>query len=88
MQNWREMNYKCMDPDEIEDNVCCGMSRILLSAPVRLAIILILVVPDTALAIYRRISAPDEFKVGVTAHIGGFMAGMTIDLQSHFQHFC
>ncbi|XP_005093059.1 rhomboid-related protein 2 [Aplysia californica] len=74
--NWREMNYRCMDPDELDDDMCCGISRILLSAPVRLAIILILVVPDTALAIYRRVTEPDVFKVGVTAHIGGFLAGV------------
>lgn len=36
------MNYKCLDPEEMQDNVCCGISRVLLSAPVRLAIILIL----------------------------------------------
>ncbi|KAK3781434.1 hypothetical protein RRG08_019060 [Elysia crispata] len=74
--NWREMNYRCLDPQELEDNVCCGFCRILLSAPVRLAIILILVVPDTAIAVYRRITEPEEFKVGVSAHIGGFVAGI------------
>ncbi|XP_041368691.1 rhomboid-related protein 2-like [Gigantopelta aegis] len=67
--NWREMNYKCC-----EGNI----GRILLSAPVRLMIILVLVVPDTGLAIYRRISEPDNFKVGVTAHIGGFGAGLLL----------
>lgn len=36
------MNYKCMDSNELEDNVCCGIARVLLSAPVRLAIILLL----------------------------------------------
>ncbi|XP_050394389.1 rhomboid-related protein 2 isoform X1 [Patella vulgata] len=67
--NWREMNYEC----------CSGsIKRILLSAPVRLTVILVLVLPDTGIAIYRRISAPDEFKVGVTAHIGGFLAGLLL----------
>ncbi|GFS08643.1 rhomboid-like protein [Elysia marginata] len=33
-------------------------------------------VPDTAIAVYRRITEPDEFKVGVSAHIGGFVAGL------------
>ncbi|ESP04998.1 hypothetical protein LOTGIDRAFT_230044 [Lottia gigantea] len=67
--NWKEMNYQC-----------CGGSikRILLSAPVRLMVILMLVVPDTSIAIYRRITAPDEFKVGVTAHIGGFLCGLLL----------
>lgn len=78
--NWREMNYKCMDPDEIEDNVACGLSRILLSAPVRLLIILILVIPDTSLAVYRRITAPEGSKVGVSAHIAGFAGGMFLGI--------
>ncbi|CAL1534822.1 unnamed protein product [Lymnaea stagnalis] len=78
--NWKEMNYKCMDPAELEDNVCCGISRILLSAPVRLAIILLLVVPDTGVAIYRRISEPEANKIGVTAHIGGFLAGLMLGI--------
>ncbi|KAK7094963.1 rhomboid-related protein 2-like [Littorina saxatilis] len=78
--NWREMNYKCMDPEELEDNTCKGIGRILLSAPVRLMVILVLVVPDTAMAVYRRVTAPDEFKVGVTAHIGGFMAGLLLGI--------
>lgn len=34
------------------------------------------VIPDTSLAVYRRIVEPEAQKVGVTAHIGGFMAGM------------
>ncbi|KAL8608160.1 hypothetical protein ACOMHN_016615 [Nucella lapillus] len=72
--NWREMNYKCMDEDELQDNTGRGVCRILLSAPVRLMVILILVVPDTSLAIYRRVTAPEDQKVGVAAHVGGFMA--------------
>ena len=36
------MNYKCMDDDELQDNTCKGVCRILLSAPVRLLVILIL----------------------------------------------
>lgn len=74
--NWKEMNYRCMDPLELEDNMCGGFSRLLLSAPIRLAIILLLVVPDTAIAIYRRVTEPEEFKVGVSAHMGGFVAGI------------
>ena len=42
VQNWREMNYRCMDQDELEDNTCKGICRILLSAPVRLIVILVL----------------------------------------------
>ncbi|KAK3781447.1 hypothetical protein RRG08_019072 [Elysia crispata] len=72
--NWREMNYRCLDPQE--DNVCCGFCRFMLSAPVRLAIILFLVVSDTAAAVHRRIKEPQQFKVGVSAHIGGFVAGI------------
>ncbi|BFZ20276.1 hypothetical protein BsWGS_23315 [Bradybaena similaris] len=78
--NWKEMNYKCLDPEEMQDNACCGICRVLLSAPVRLAIILILVVPDTGLAVYRRVTAPDENKIGVTAHIGGFLAGVMLGI--------
>ena len=36
------------------------------------------VVPDTSLAVYRRIVEPENLKIGVTAHIGGFMAGKTL----------
>ena len=36
------------------------------------------VVPDTSLAVYRRIVEPENLKIGVTAHIGGFMAGKTV----------
>lgn len=78
--NWREMNYKCMDQDEMEDNMCRGICRIVLSAPVRLAVILMLVVPDTGLAVYRRITEPENQKVGVTAHIGGFLAGLLLGI--------
>ncbi|XP_076454648.1 rhomboid-related protein 2-like [Babylonia areolata] len=76
--NWREMNYKCMDQDELEDNTCKGICRILLSAPVRLMVILVLVVPDTSLAIYRRVVEPENQKVGVAAHVGGFLAGLLL----------
>lgn len=78
--NWKEMNYKCMDTDELQDHTCKGIGRILLSAPVRLLVILVLVVPDTALAIYRRIAEPETFKVGVTAHLGGFAAGLLLGI--------
>ncbi|KAH9500713.1 Rhomboid- protein 2, partial [Bulinus truncatus] len=78
--NWKEMNYKCLDPDEMENNICCGIGRVLLSAPVRLAIILLLVIPDTSVAIYRRVTEPDQFKVGVTAHLGGFLAGLMLGI--------
>ncbi|XP_046547424.1 rhomboid-related protein 2-like isoform X3 [Haliotis rubra] len=67
--NWKEMNYKCC-----EGNI----ARVLLSAPVRLFIILTLVVPDTSLAIYRRVTAPEDQKVGVSAHIGGFLTGESV----------
>ena len=36
------MNYNCMDDEEIEDDVCLGLRRIILSAPVRLMVILFL----------------------------------------------
>ena len=36
--------------------------------------------PDTALAVYRRVTEPENQKVGVTAHIGGFMAGKSLSL--------
>ncbi|XP_046547270.1 rhomboid-related protein 2-like isoform X1 [Haliotis rubra] len=71
--NWKEMNYKCC-----EGNI----ARVLLSAPVRLFIILTLVVPDTSLAIYRRVTAPEDQKVGVSAHIGGFLTGLLLGIPS------
>ena len=40
--------------------------------------VLFAVVPDTSLAVYRRIVEPENLKVGVTAHIGGFMAGTVV----------
>ncbi|PVD22469.1 hypothetical protein C0Q70_18283 [Pomacea canaliculata] len=78
--NWREMNYKCMDQEELEDNTVKGIGRILCSAPVKLAFLLFLVIPDTSLAVYRRIVEPEAQKVGVTAHIGGFMAGLLLGI--------
>ncbi|XP_055898545.1 rhomboid-related protein 2-like isoform X2 [Biomphalaria glabrata] len=78
--NWKEMNYKCLDPNEMQDNVCFGIGRILLSAPVRLAIILLLVVPDLSVAIYRRVTEPAANKIGVTAHLGGFLAGVMLGI--------
>ena len=42
--------------------------------------VLFAVVPDTSLAVYRRIVEPENLKIGVTAHIGGFMAGKRVFL--------
>ena len=41
------------------------------------------VVPDTSLAVYRRIVEPENLKIGVTAHIGGFMAGKGVCVCMH-----
>ncbi|KAH9500712.1 Rhomboid- protein 2 [Bulinus truncatus] len=78
--NWREMNYRWLDLGEMDNNLLCAACRFLSSAPVRLAIILLLVVSDTSLAIYRRVNEPNQNKVGVSAHIGGFLAGLALGI--------
>ena len=45
------------------------------------------VVPDTYLGIYRRITEKDEFKVGVSAHIGGFVAGKSSSTDFFYAEF-
>ncbi|XP_029645252.1 rhomboid-related protein 2-like [Octopus sinensis] len=67
--NWKEMNYKCWDGSFL---------RMLLSAPVRLIVILTLVFTDTGSAIYRRYTTTGGTKVGISAHIGGMLAGLLL----------
>ncbi|XP_064616451.1 rhomboid-related protein 2-like [Liolophura sinensis] len=67
--NWKEMNYKCWD-----GNFC----RMLLSAPVRLIIFVSLAGADTGMAIYRRYFEEIEHRIGISAHIGGLMAGLLL----------
>lgn len=67
--NWKEMNYKCWEGSFL---------RMLLSAPVRLSVLLALVVTDTGSAIYRRYTVPGGNKVGISAHLGGMLAGLLL----------
>ncbi|XP_062602053.1 rhomboid-related protein 2-like isoform X2 [Saccostrea cucullata] len=67
--NWKEMNYKCCDG---------SIMRFLLSAPVRLTVFLVLAVGDTSVAVYRRFFEEGATKIGISAHIGGMMAGLLI----------
>lgn len=66
--NWKEMNYKC---SECDDPV-----RVVTSAPIRLAILLLLAGADTGNAIYRRFFDPGGSHVGIAAHIGGLLTGL------------
>ncbi|GAB1597857.1 rhomboid-related protein 2-like [Argonauta hians] len=67
--NWKEMNYKCWEG---------SFWRMLLSAPVRLTVILTLVITDTGSAVYRRYTSTEGPKVGISAHIGGMLAGLLL----------
>lgn len=67
--NWKEMNYKCWEGSFL---------RMLLSAPVRITVLLVLVVTDTGSAIYRRYTVPGGTKVGISAHLGGMLAGLLL----------
>ncbi|XP_048776348.2 rhomboid-related protein 2-like [Ostrea edulis] len=69
--NWKEMNYKCCDG---------SILRFLLSAPVRLTIFLVLSIGDTSVAVYRRFFEEGAAKIGISAHIGGMMAGLLVGI--------
>ncbi|KAL5012519.1 hypothetical protein ScPMuIL_011070 [Solemya velum] len=69
--NWKEMNYKICDGSVV---------RFLLSAPVRLSILLLLAGGDTANAVYRRFTESGGTKVGISAHIGGLLAGLLLGI--------
>lgn len=69
--NWKEMNYKCF-----EGSIC----RFLLSAPVRLTLLLTFSILDTANAVYRRFFVEDAVKIGIAAHIGGLLAGLLLGI--------
>ncbi|XP_064616287.1 rhomboid-related protein 2-like [Liolophura sinensis] len=66
--NWKEMNYKCWD-----GRFC----RMLLSAPVRLSVVLATALADTGMALYKRFGEGSH-QIGVSAHIGGLLAGLLI----------
>lgn len=69
--NWAEMNHECCEGNPI---------RFLLSAPVRLTVLLVLAGGDTANAIYRRFISPQGGNIGITAHIGGLLAGLFLGI--------
>ncbi|WAR17231.1 RHBL2-like protein [Mya arenaria] len=67
--NWKEMNFKCSAKDPV---------RLLTSAYVRLTLLVLLIGADAVNAVYRRFYEPDNFKVGITAHIGGLLLGVIV----------
>ncbi|XP_071154383.1 rhomboid-related protein 1-like isoform X1 [Mytilus edulis] len=69
--NWKEMNYQCTEG---------SLLRFLCSAPIRLTVLLVLSVGDTGLAIYRRYFEEEVTKVGISAHIGGMIAGLLLGI--------
>ncbi|KAL3872317.1 hypothetical protein ACJMK2_040249 [Sinanodonta woodiana] len=69
--NWDEMNHDCCEGNPI---------RFLLSAPVRLAFLLLLAGGDTGNAVYRRFFTEGSSKVGISAHIGGMLAGLLLGI--------
>ncbi|XP_076440786.1 rhomboid-related protein 3-like [Babylonia areolata] len=78
--NWKEMNYKLCDQEEFDTRPCCALSRVLVSAPARLALVVLIVVPDTGLAIVRRVALDEDLRVGVSAHVGGFLTGLFLGI--------
>lgn len=69
--NWKEMNYQCTEG---------SLVRFMCSAPVRLTILLVLSFGDTGIAIYRRYFETVTTKVGISAHIGGMVAGLLLGI--------
>ena len=41
-QNWKEMNYKLCDLEEFDSKPFCAVSRFLISAPFRLALVVLI----------------------------------------------
>lgn len=69
--NWAEMNHECCEGNPI---------RFLLSAPVRLTILLLLAGLDTANAVYRRFFDETSANIGISAHIAGLLAGLFLGI--------
>ncbi|KAK3602371.1 hypothetical protein CHS0354_011204 [Potamilus streckersoni] len=65
--NWSEMNH------EYKTNPI----RFVTSAPASLLFMLTIIIGDTGLAVYNRFFGPGT-KVGITAHIGGLLAGLML----------
>lgn len=78
--NWKEMNYRLCDQEEFDSKPCCAISRMFFSAHFRLVLVVLIVVPDTGLAIVRRAALDEELRVGVSAHVGGFLTGLFLGI--------
>lgn len=69
--NWNEMNHECCEGNPI---------RFLLSAPVRLTVLVLFAGLDTANAVYRRFFVEGGGKIGISAHMGGLVAGLFLGI--------
>ncbi|KAH9507445.1 Rhomboid- protein 2 [Bulinus truncatus] len=70
---WKERKHLNDDPTESRTK------RILCSLPLRVTLMLIILIPQVALAVYRRwYLNPINIRVGIAAHIGGILAGITL----------
>ncbi|XP_025113858.1 rhomboid-related protein 2-like [Pomacea canaliculata] len=78
--NWKEMNYHLCNEEEFQSRRLFAAVRIFASAPFRLAMIVLIVLPDTGLAIFRRVALNENLRVGVSAHVGGFLTGLFLGI--------
>ncbi|XP_055897680.1 rhomboid-related protein 2-like [Biomphalaria glabrata] len=70
---WQERHHLNDDPTESRTKkILCGL-------PLRVTLMVIILIPQIALAVYRRwFLDPINIRVGIAAHIGGILAGITL----------